>query len=327
MHWYVTKAFSSIFSPSSIPALDGKIQACYNFRLCIHPMIFCTTATPHLGLASHTYITLPRLAERVVGSVLAQTGQDFFRQDEEDLMYALATDYSRFLEPLLRFRSRIAYINAFRTDFQVPTETAGFFHRFSSYPHKIVYWSGGDGAAKGAKEVDIQSSRLPSSLVLVLQTDTNIDILGKNYPKRNSDDDVRVMSEKLDALGWTKFIFDVRDLIPFPSIRLPWRKQGDSRKELDHFIRKQIQLSEDSSSDSNKSLMFGSIPSRDLARLLSSSERIVMPMGHTVLVANSKNDFNTYINAPGQPIMDKLAKDMIEFILTSSCPTNIENLN
>jgi hypothetical protein len=133
------------------------------------------------------------------------------------------------------------------------------------------------------------------------------------------------MSEKLDALGWTKFIFDVRDLIPFPSIRLPWRKHGDSRKELDHFIRNQIQSSEDSSSDSNQSLMFGSIPSRDLARLLSSSERIVMPMGHTVLVANSKNDFNTYINAPGQPIMDKLAKDMIEFILT--CTTNLENLN
>jgi hypothetical protein len=280
-------------------------------------MIFCTTATPHLGIASHTYVPLPKFAEKIVGSILSQTGQDFFRQDDHDLIFDLATNYHRFLKPLSMFRKRIAYINAFRTDFQVPQETAGFFSTFSSYPHNIVYYF-------PEERSDTSRSKQESFLLLVLQTETNINILQEDVGyRRNADlysiqDQICYMSNKLDALGWTKVILDVRNLIPLPSIDIPWRTHGTSREELDTFIRNHV-ISTDNPRSST--LMLRNIQSKDLARLLSKSERIVIPMGHTVMVANSKNQFNSFMNARGKPIMDMLAKDMIDFILQPESKT------
>lgn len=44
----------------------------------------------------------------------------------------------KFLEPLGKFRKRIAYANAYGTDFPVPTQTAAFLSKKSSYPHHFV---------------------------------------------------------------------------------------------------------------------------------------------------------------------------------------------
>jgi len=81
--------------------LDETIQIRFN--------VFCTTASPHLGCADHTYIPLPRLAERGLGMSMGETGRDLFRMN--GLLYEMATS-RRFLGPLAAFRRRIAYANA-----------------------------------------------------------------------------------------------------------------------------------------------------------------------------------------------------------------------
>ncbi|KAL7468791.1 hypothetical protein ACHAXS_009024 [Conticribra weissflogii] len=98
----------------------------------VHFNVFCTTASPHLGCANHTYITIPRLAEIGVAYALGETGRDLFRLN--DLLQTMATS-PRFLRPLALFRKRIAYANAFGTDFPVPGSTAAFLDRNSDYPH------------------------------------------------------------------------------------------------------------------------------------------------------------------------------------------------
>mmetsp|Transcript_2596 Transcript_2596/g.3613 ORF Transcript_2596/g.3613 Transcript_2596/m.3613 type:complete len:91 (+) Transcript_2596:427-699(+) len=44
----------------------------------------------------------------------------------------------RFLKPLSLFQKRVAYANAFFTDFPVPAETAAFLNPDSNYPHHFV---------------------------------------------------------------------------------------------------------------------------------------------------------------------------------------------
>ena len=44
----------------------------------LHFNIFCTTATPHLGISRHTYFPLPRSAENVVANALGTTGKDLY---------------------------------------------------------------------------------------------------------------------------------------------------------------------------------------------------------------------------------------------------------
>jgi len=89
--------------------LDETIRIRFN--------VFCTTASPHLGCADHTYIPLPRAAEIGLGNSMGETGRDLFRTN--GLLYDMATS-RRFLMPLAAFRRRIAYANAYGTDFPVP---------------------------------------------------------------------------------------------------------------------------------------------------------------------------------------------------------------
>lgn len=65
----------------------------------IHFNIFCTTASPHLGCASHTYFPIPRVAEIGVAYGLGETGRDLFRLN--DVLHDMATS-PRFLEPLAK---------------------------------------------------------------------------------------------------------------------------------------------------------------------------------------------------------------------------------
>lgn len=97
--------------------------------------IFCTTATPHLGIAGHTFLPLPRRAEIGVAHAMGATGKDLFRLNS--LLWEMATG-DHFLEPLRAFRKRIAYANAFGTDFPVPAATAAFLSEASAYPHHVV---------------------------------------------------------------------------------------------------------------------------------------------------------------------------------------------
>jgi hypothetical protein len=98
--------------------------------------IFCTTASPHLGIADHTYIRVPRSVE-VAGAyaLFGDTGRDIFRLT--DLVKQMATT-PYYLNALAIFNTRIAFANAYSTDFAVPTETAAFLHRKSPSIHTFV---------------------------------------------------------------------------------------------------------------------------------------------------------------------------------------------
>ena len=110
--------------------IDGFIRAHFN--------IFCTTATPHLGISGHTWVPLPRTAEIGIGKIMGQTGKDIFRISENgtDLIRTMCTCPS-YLKPLGSFAKRIAYANAYHTDFVVPTNTAAFLNADSTYPHHL----------------------------------------------------------------------------------------------------------------------------------------------------------------------------------------------
>lgn len=68
-------------------------------KIRLHFNVFCTTASPHLGCAEHTYFPIPRIAEKGIAYGLGDTGRDLFRVNT--LLYEMATA-SRFLIPLRR---------------------------------------------------------------------------------------------------------------------------------------------------------------------------------------------------------------------------------
>jgi len=104
------------------------------------------------------------------------------------------------------------------------------------------------------------------------------------------------MSTKLDALGWTKVITDVRDLIPIPTFPNPF--SSSSRVKFDKIVKE------------SKSL-----ESKRLSSILNRSDRKVFPLGHTVLIANSKNSLYSKLNSNGKPVMDRLANSLISDVL------------
>jgi len=150
-------------------------------KIRLFPNIFCTTATPHLGVSQHTYLPIPRLAETIIGTGMGATGRDLFRlnsdvmnngaaakvnaaaaktvkrlssfrmwqgidsdadeeatEDESECVIRNMCLRDEFLVPLRNFRQRIAYANAYGTDFQVPCQTAAFLNDNSGVGHFLV---------------------------------------------------------------------------------------------------------------------------------------------------------------------------------------------
>ena len=58
------------------------------------------------------------------------------------------------------------------------------------------------------------------------------------------------------------------------------------------------------------------VESKDLYRLLTVNDRLQVPAGHAVLVANSKSQSYQEFTAQGRPVMDRLGRDMINLILS-----------
>mmetsp|Transcript_1412 Transcript_1412/g.2576 ORF Transcript_1412/g.2576 Transcript_1412/m.2576 type:complete len:607 (-) Transcript_1412:4794-6614(-) len=291
--------------------LDGKIRAHFN--------VFCTTATPHLGISGHTYIPIPRSAEIGIGKIMGQTGRDIFRLS--DLIKTMCTCPS-YLQPLRSFRKRIAYANAYKTDFVVPTNTAAFLNADSTYPHHI---SDEDG-----NEFDgIENSSPKNGMVVATfhtpQRDPNLrrgtDFFeGLEEPESLSlrDGDKRTnellnMSICMDELGWKKVIVDVREHMPV-SIKIP------------KIVKKRSSGLQSSSSDmdsnngeidsSDRSTKLGIFESRDVANAFSSpSDVLAFPLGHNTLVAVEKHGLSKTVFQGGRPLMDELAKEIVEEIL------------
>jgi len=366
------------FAVSKLPSFmtlgtteEGHTIGASTTKVLLDSNVFCTTATPHLGVASHTWLPIPRIAERAIGMGLQKTGLDLFRLDRyddkgKDLIYTMNTQYETFLKPLAKFRKRIAYANAFRTDFQVPTDTAAFLSKQSTYPHvheQLVYEpKPGTNKSKAEEAVSAKKANLAEKerlakevpfMAILLETEA-LDHSAPDFEKRHAalldssmtqctndgDRDLLRMAVSLDSLGWTKVFVDVRDRILVPGVSIPFlTHKGDARGELEKFITdrhssnhkdslpvivKKKPTGDDDDNDNNNSKMKKSdsrseirIESRELVRLLNLSEMLHVPLGHTVMVANSKSWWYSQLNAKGRPVMDKLAKDLLQQLTIS----------
>merc|ERR1712232_246612 len=74
-------------------------------------------------------------AEIAIAKMMGLTGHDLFCLN--NVVKNMATT-PYFLSPLSKFRRRVAYANAFHTDFPVPTQTAAFLNRKNNYSHHFV---------------------------------------------------------------------------------------------------------------------------------------------------------------------------------------------
>lgn len=273
----------------------------------MHFNIFCTTATPHLGISKHTYLPLPRMAEIGVAHSMGNTGRDLFRCN--DLVKSMATT-PKYLKPLGSFRKRIAYANAYGTDFPVPVGTAAFLSDQSTYPHYFVE----------EKEENGNSG-------VVVHDDSGLVIATMHTPRNSSrsdgegfvldeksDDDLVQMSNALDSLGWKKVFVDVRKEIPI-GVNLPRnlsRKLNDSdaNGSGDETNQKLDEL---------KAQKGMSVESRTIKDAVSSSvplsqSRISLPLGHNMICAFSRSRISTLMNKGGRPVVDSMAKELVEDI-------------
>lgn len=122
------------------------------------------------------------------------------------------------------------------------------------------------------------------------------------------------MSVSMDELGWKKVIVDVREHMPV-SIKIP------------KIIKKRSSGLQSSSSDTESSNnaevdtadklpKIGTFESRDIANAFSSpSDVLAFPLGHNTLVAVEKHGLSKTVFQGGRPLMDELAREIVEEIL------------
>ena len=290
-----------------------------NNNLLVRPNVFCTTASPHLGLKQATYIQLPGPLEYLVGKALQPTGEDLFRHT--NILQDMTTQ--SFLEPLAKFRRRIAVANAFGTDFLVPTATAGFLARTKSI-HQTLFLSNQN------TENDFPISSPNSDChVVTVQTPRNLEWLEgswedqgesmrqelerqltsslKRQGSSSSSTDVtpEVMASRLDAVGWIKIFLDVRQHLP--GLKNLSLSSEHNRSQDDCWNTTELWCSD------------------DLKQKLAPPD-FHIPMGHTVLVANAKNPIYEFINRGGRPIMDDLATTLLNEIFAIDNDNDIDEL-
>jgi hypothetical protein len=374
--------------PYQLPPIndDDKNQ---QMSVCLHPNIFCTTATPHLGVSKHTFLPVPRILETIIGTGMRTTGRDLFRlnsqrslnsnkgltrvksdgsdssadgaktttttttnnnndndNDDEEMQCIIRNMciQEKYLSPLRNFCRRIAYANAYGTDFQVPTSTAAFLSSKSGVAHHVVaFRSKIDGDTNHRKEDGSESSTImckdgegeggegggdvPPFIVAVCETKKEESPLSPIITEAKSlDNDLHIMSQSLDMLGWTKVFIDVRDGLPVSGITPPtWLRSLSSGSTLDNLIRERRKLQFRSLSNDNNSERSNDettmaaeciLTSQELAQSTCVSDSINVPLGHSVMVANAKTERYSQFNKAGQPVMDKLAKDLIRDILS-----------
>jgi hypothetical protein len=295
---------------------DSTQAPCWilNGKYRLHLNIFCTTATPHLGISGHTWLRIPRTAEIGVAHALGQSGKDLFRLN--DLLHTMATSPT-FLEPLGAFRKRIAYANCYGTDFAVPVGTAAFLSENSTYPHQFV-----DDYIVDDNGMVIAALHTPA------QKDSDV---GGQIEVHS--DELHEMSASLDKLGWKKVFVDIRK--EMPSVELP-KSIGDSLRM--RRLNPDARIGDSGSNHSSNSANSGAetednnenvqnlnlqalkkqkiVSSKDLASAVAIPEdnRVALPLGHNMIVAFSRSRLSTFMNKGGRPVVDALAKELVEDI-------------
>ena len=190
--------------PASKDATDGTTCWILDNSYVAYLNIFCTTATPHLGISGHTFVALPRRAEIGLASAMGTTGQDLFRINS--ILYDMATS-ERFVNPLSLFRKRVCYANAYGTDFPVPASTAAFLSECSTYPHHVSDDMPDDDSL-------LQIATLYTVPANASSENASSYIQSKDDSTTSLDTELAQMSISLDSLGWKKVFVDMRKEVP-----------------------------------------------------------------------------------------------------------------
>eukprot|EP00977_Amphora_coffeiformis_P014239 scaffold3946_cov177-Amphora_coffeaeformis.AAC.2 len=271
------------------------------------PAIFATTATPHLGVGhGHTYLPLSsaqtrtsrRWMERGVAAVLQQTGADLFRIPSTTVVIDDMTFNDVYIAPLRLFRRRLAYANVHGTDFQVPTATAAFVDPSCTMAqtHRVLTPNHSDNN-------NSSNNNNNSMIRCIVETDPQEE---KDDVPSDGDDNADTaktpaqLARALDRLGWTKVFCDVRQHLP--AIPLP------------RLFRHTDNNDDDDNDDASSSLSSAELYQR-YARW--NADKFYFPAGHTVMVANAKNEVYAKLNKAGKPVMDYLAADMVRTLLST----------
>lgn len=202
----------------------------------------------------------------------------------------------------LRFRKRVAYANAFGTDFVVPTLTAAFLdeeshslHYFDEYFEETTDEKIADEVKHSIDATATNNNSCPAvelGLVIASFHTRQGDIQPDGSVK-----DLTIMSSSLDALGWKKVFVDMRREIPF-AISLPI---GSNSKPSSNCPIQKLK-------SANKV-----VESRELAKVLSgnpSKAMISLPLGHNAICAMSRGAVTLAMNGGGIPVVDSLATQL-----------------
>ena len=215
---------------------------------------------------------------------------------------------TKFLHPLRQFRKRIAYANAFGTDFPVPTATAAFLHSKSTYPHYLDHPSRRDDG----ECVVVDDSGLVIAVFHTPPTPESSDIDDTIVGEDDSQlDDLVVMSHCLDSLGWKKVFVDLRNEIPIGLNipRLPRSKYTSPKKDESVSLQNLKAREVIGSGEVNQAT--ASPPDHN---------RISFPLGHNMMVAFSRDNKTASFNKGGRPVVNALASELVEFIFSWEHP-------
>ena len=213
----------------------------------------------HNGIASHTIWYI------------------LYRFRCNDLLHRMATS-EQFKKPLASFQRRIAYANAYKTDFPVPCATAAFLDINNDYPHYFL------------DEKDYVCPASNRGLIAATLHTPRME-LGGDIQTETNQDDLAAMSSSLDALGWKKVFIDMRkEVVSLPSIF----------------------KSDDNPISRLKSSSNGAVKCCDLMKAISTtnSYQLNLPLGHNAICAFERGAVSTAVNSGGRPVMDSLAIDL-----------------
>lgn len=309
----------------------------------VQPAVFCTTATPHLGLDGNTYLKTPRWMEWIIASTLSKTGRDLFRFTP--ILDQMATE-AIYLSPLQRFRKRMAYCNVHQTDFQVPTATAAFLspitttsttgngsltpssswnrnHRIlPRYGDQITRETFMTHSSLQQPQLQTQPILVPDFEILRVETIPRQGEKGEVHAsmnEANENGNARLSSAQLasnlDNVGWIKVFCDVRPHLI--GIRIPrwlWPGRTSTGSSIPTTCHAE---SIEPPGDNQQDRMGVAISGGEILEQLGTydNQEIHIPFGHTQLVANSKNEWYAKWNAGGRPIMDQLASELLDDLL------------
>merc|ERR1712238_615204 len=155
----------------------------------------------------------------------------------------------------------------------------------------------------------------------------------------------RAWSKRSDAMGWTKVVVDVRDNVPSVPVGSPTPSEVSS---VDSYVKGD---DDSSNSSDNNSIVYdnnnndididmcqedtwtaeelltkfkgGLMTTSGTNSIWSLKPRI--PLGHTVMIANAKDEFNRKVTEGGKPVMDYLGLSLVQILMKSSStiPTTI----